>query len=302
MSQTHQYLQTKFQIGSCKGRIDYADSERVFHPSDMPMKAKQSRAFVQQLKRSHKLESNPPWAQTTVPGKYWSGAREMPWDVDSFESRYYAKQETEERLKREGQYKSDLINNTDDPKAVCPKWNATAVLNPTQQPPIDRYFSQLNHRAVDGSRSLRLGNDSYVAPPPEPQLVASMSTLTGNPQLGTGQPIMQPYDPNPRPASNRRVRSAPKLPAGYVSLRQQEKLRMQKLRAERAQAREIRQVELSRRPEPARTFEYPDVPNFGRTKVDRAPTEEFCKKYTADALTQYLERMDRTLGVEIGAV
>ena len=40
----HPFLKARFQIGSCKGPINYAASEPTFHPDDIPASKKASKA------------------------------------------------------------------------------------------------------------------------------------------------------------------------------------------------------------------------------------------------------------------
>jgi hypothetical protein len=43
------FLKAKFQIGSINGKQSYKDSERVFHPNDMPKPAKEARQQVRDI-------------------------------------------------------------------------------------------------------------------------------------------------------------------------------------------------------------------------------------------------------------
>ena len=48
-------LRAKFQIGSCRGRMNYDVEERVFHASDVPTRARAAKREVQHYISQNKL-------------------------------------------------------------------------------------------------------------------------------------------------------------------------------------------------------------------------------------------------------
>lgn len=296
-------LRAQFQIGSCKGRVDYDSNERVFHPNDVPQKAKDARKWVQQSAKSHNLESHPPWVTQTLPGKYYCGTREAPWDgVKRFEDRCYAEIDVAGRLQDERMYKEKLIKSGGDVghRNINPKWNASTFVEPVTTPALDEFFSI--SRAADGSASLRFGNESFEGPEPHTPPDGRVRTVTGTTTLGIGQPVVSTFDPTGKTSHHKPSRKT-RLPIDYKSLVQRysksaETLRSEKERA-RAEAAERAQHESEMQKIRSATFRYPDKINFEGTK--RMGSEDLeatlNATYTADSLTQYLEKMDATTKV-----
>lgn len=296
MQGTDDYLQAKFQIGSCNGRMDYEENERVFHHSDVPQKSKDARKAVQSSLRSQALSNNPDWAQSTHTGAAVSATKPAPWDKSKYEDRYYAKQETEARLQAEARYTANQIAPQDDPRYVNPQWNQSTIYQTRSAPAKDVYFSKESNRAVDGSRSLRFGNESYIPVKPYSGPDGKMNTVNGETQLGTGLPIVMPFDPNASARMNRASR-VQKLPINYTSLVERQKKEALRLRAEK---QAVRGQQVTRQ-DPARTFEYPFEPNFkGTMRPDPKEIDAAINgTYTKDSLTQYLETMDLTATVKV---
>ena len=60
------YLKAKFQIGSCKGPINFQVSQQVFHPDDVPPEKKNNRKEVKVWKQSNPLSlAQKPWNIST---------------------------------------------------------------------------------------------------------------------------------------------------------------------------------------------------------------------------------------------
>jgi len=87
-TQTHKGLKAKFQIGSIHGRMNYQNSERVFHPSDMPKKARSARKEV--LANIGGPQAAKKRFQVITRNGCISGKLVAPWDDDS-ERRIYNK-------------------------------------------------------------------------------------------------------------------------------------------------------------------------------------------------------------------
>ena len=61
-----EYLKAKFQIGSCKGPINFQVSQQVFHPDDVPPEKKSNRKEVKLWKQNNPLSLAPkPWNVST---------------------------------------------------------------------------------------------------------------------------------------------------------------------------------------------------------------------------------------------
>jgi hypothetical protein len=286
------YLQAKFTIGSCRGRMDYEMGERVFHPDDVAQEAKDARKWAQNYTRSTMLDVKPPFTRSTKTGKYVSATRPAPWDPNSkFEDRHYASQETQNRLQAELAYKQSLVYQRDDAEAINPKWNQSTVFDKRRAPPTDVYFSQANHRAADGSKSLRMGNERFV---PAVTPVASgtkMITHTGDAKLGTGQPIITAFDPNEH-NTKKKTTTTTRLSIDYKSLVERHNVEAQSMRKLKQQQR---QTNVGKpRPASATCFDFPDVPNFQGTKLPDPEqiAQQINSTYTHDSLTKYLESME----------
>lgn len=289
------HLTSKFQIGSCKGRMDYEVNERVFHQADVPQEAKNAKKWVKDSVRSHMLDTNPPFTLSTHTGKYVSATRPAGWDQNKFEDRYYATQETEERLKVEEAYKQSLIYQQDDPKAIQPLWNQATVFGARRCPPEDMYFHHHPNFALDGSKSLRMGGECFTSTQNVPASDGKMTTITGATQLGTGQPLVTDFNPNDI-ATSKKKGGKTHLPIDYISLVERANNESTRMRAHKTQQRLANEVtqQLQRDIGSSNVFDFPDVPNFAGTKrPDPVEIEKLVNDtYTADSLTKYLETME----------
>jgi len=125
-------LKPKFQIGSIHGRTTYKMEEKVFHPSDVPEKAKEARKEVEVILKSNKLSKNKPWDFETVAGPSKSGTKTMPWDDDGWEDRHYESIETAYLVKKAKEKIQNIREGKviDDPSAINGRWNVSTFVEP----------------------------------------------------------------------------------------------------------------------------------------------------------------------------
>jgi len=81
-------LKAKFQIGSINGRMTYNNGERVFHPSDMPAKAKAARQRILAMTETPIAARREFRTDVAVNGTL-SGKALAPWD-DRSDHKYYS--------------------------------------------------------------------------------------------------------------------------------------------------------------------------------------------------------------------
>jgi hypothetical protein len=128
------FLEASFRIGSRHGRVEFDEEERVFHRSDVPQKAREAQAFVQQFLQTNVLaKQHPVWDVSTSSGVAIRGSKHCSWEtpLDTFDNRYYHKVQSDHLVGR-AQHRIELIRKGIDPDEdhanVNPRWNVSTLV------------------------------------------------------------------------------------------------------------------------------------------------------------------------------
>eukprot|EP00968_Pinguiococcus_pyrenoidosus_P013986 scaffold1272_cov250-Pinguiococcus_pyrenoidosus.AAC.78 len=76
----HDFLKAKFQIGSCKGPLNYSHSEAVFHPDDIPKGVQRKKERLLEWKRQHRSDAAARHAFSLASGSAKLGQR-LKWNI-----------------------------------------------------------------------------------------------------------------------------------------------------------------------------------------------------------------------------
>jgi hypothetical protein len=112
-----EYLRSRFQIGSAQSqRVNFAQTERVFHRNDIPQAAREARKLVEESLYGSSEANKPVWNPGSASGTNIRGLRGASWDQSRWDDKYYNALHSDFLVKT-AQNRINMIREGRDPDA-----------------------------------------------------------------------------------------------------------------------------------------------------------------------------------------
>lgn len=128
------FLTSSFQIGSINGRMNFGSEERVFHRSDVPLKAREAHAEITRLLRTNLLDPQAKgWDYGTTSGVAIRGSKHCSWEtaLDRFDDRFFHAMESDHRVAKAHRRIETIRAGMDpdfDGRNIQPRWNVSTFV------------------------------------------------------------------------------------------------------------------------------------------------------------------------------